>query len=97
MSPAGWLLVAAAVLALAAGWCANAEAALTLVSATGVAERPEHKGPLQTVSADLPRYMSVLLLLRVDPRDAWPRSWSRRPSCTGSATTGAPCWPRWAW
>ena len=64
MSPPGWLLVAAAVLALAAGWCANAEAALTLVAATGVAERPEHKGILQTVSADLPSYMSVLLLLR---------------------------------
>jgi CBS domain containing-hemolysin-like protein len=66
MAPAGWLLVAAAVLALAAGWCANAEAALTLVTATGVAERPEHKGTtLQTVAADLPRYMSVLLLLRI--------------------------------
>jgi CBS domain containing-hemolysin-like protein len=64
MSPAGWLLIAAAVLALAAGWCANAEAALTLVAATGVAERPEHKGTLRTVAADLPRYMSVLLLLR---------------------------------
>jgi CBS domain containing-hemolysin-like protein len=64
MSPPGWLLVAAAVLALAAGWCANAEAALTLVAATGVGERPEHKGTLQTVTADLPRYMSVLLLLR---------------------------------
>jgi CBS domain containing-hemolysin-like protein len=65
MAPAGWLLVAAAVLALAAGWCATAEAALTLVTATGVAQRPEHKGTLQTVAADLPRYMSVLLLLRV--------------------------------
>jgi len=66
MSPPGWLLVAAAVLALAAGWCANGEAALTLVTATGVAERPEHKGTtLQAVTADLPRYMSVLLLLRV--------------------------------
>ena len=64
MSPPGWLLVAAAVLALAAGWCANAEAALTMVAATGVAERPEHKGTLQTVATDLPRYMSVLLLLR---------------------------------
>jgi CBS domain containing-hemolysin-like protein len=64
MSPAAWLLVAAAVLALAAGWCVNAEAALTLVTATGVADRPEHIGPLKTVSADLPRYMSVLLLLR---------------------------------
>jgi CBS domain containing-hemolysin-like protein len=65
MAPAGWLLVAAAVLALAAGWCANAEAALALVTATGMAERPRHKGPLETVSADLPRYMSVLLLVRV--------------------------------
>jgi len=64
MSPYGWLIVAAAVLALAAGWCANAEAALTLVTATGVAERPEHKGPLEIVAADLPRYMSVLLLFR---------------------------------
>ncbi|MDQ2811209.1 MAG: hemolysin family protein [Actinomycetota bacterium] len=64
MTPPGWLLVAAGVLALVAGWCANAEAALALVSATGIAERPEHKGPLQTVGADLPRYMSVLLLLR---------------------------------
>jgi CBS domain containing-hemolysin-like protein len=64
MSPSGWLVAAAAVLALAAGWCANAEAALTLVTATGVAERPEHKGPLQAVAADLPRYMSVLLLIR---------------------------------
>ena len=64
MSPPGWLLVAAAVLALAAGWCANAEAALTLVTATGVAERPENKGALQAVAKDLPRYMSVLLLLR---------------------------------
>ena len=64
MSPPGWLLVAAAVLALAAGWCANAEAALTLVTATGVAERPEHKGTLPAVAKDLPRYMSVLLLIR---------------------------------
>jgi CBS domain containing-hemolysin-like protein len=65
MTPPGWLLVAAAVLALVAGWCANAETALALVSATGVAERPEHKGPLRVVAQDLPRYMSVLLLLRV--------------------------------
>ena len=64
MSPPAWLLVAAAVLFLAAGWCVNAEAALTLVTATGVAERPEHKGTLQTVAADLPRYRSVLLLIR---------------------------------
>ena len=64
MTAPAWLIVAAAVLAMAAGWCANAETALALVSATGVSERPGHTGPLQTVSADLPRYMSVLLLLR---------------------------------
>jgi CBS domain containing-hemolysin-like protein len=64
MTPPAWLLVAAAVLAFVAGWCANAEAALALVSATGVAERPEHQGRLGAVAADLPRYLSVLLLLR---------------------------------
>jgi CBS domain containing-hemolysin-like protein len=64
MTIAAWLLVASAALALAAGWCANAEAALTLVCATGIAERPEHQGPLGQVAADLPRHMSVLLLLR---------------------------------
>ncbi len=62
MTPPAWLLVAAAVLALVAGWCANAEAALALVSATGAAERADSR--LATVAADLPRYMSVLLLLR---------------------------------
>ena len=66
MTAPAWLLVAAAVLALVAGWYANAEAALALVSATGAAERAaghEH-GRLALVAADLPRYMSVLLLLR---------------------------------
>jgi magnesium and cobalt exporter, CNNM family len=62
MTIPAWLLVAAAVFALVAGWCANAEAALALVSATGAAERAD--GHLRTVAADLPRYMSVLLLLR---------------------------------
>src|SRR6201985_2745843 len=66
MTAPPWLLVAAAVLALVAGWCANAEAALALVSATGAAERAGDKhGKLAAVAADLPRYMSVLLLLRV--------------------------------
>jgi len=66
MTAPAWLLVAAAVLALVAGWCANAEAALTLVSATGAAERAagDKHGRLASVAADLPRYMSVLLLLR---------------------------------
>ncbi len=75
MTPPAWLLVAAAVLALAAGWCARGEASLTLMSATGAAERPDQlggegrkrpadEGPLRAVMADLPRYLSVLLLLR---------------------------------
>ncbi len=66
MTAPAWLLVAAAILALVAGWCANAEAALALVSATGAAERPSGNKQvrLATVAADLPRYMSVLLLLR---------------------------------
>jgi CBS domain containing-hemolysin-like protein len=66
MTAPAWLLVAAAVLALAAGWCANAEAALALVSATGAAERGagDEQNRLAAVAADLPRYMSVLLLLR---------------------------------
>jgi CBS domain containing-hemolysin-like protein len=83
MTPPAWLLVAAAVLALAAGWCARGEATLTLMSATGVTERsdqkhadqrhpdqpdrrrPDDRTPLRTVVAELPRYLSVLLLLRV--------------------------------
>jgi CBS domain containing-hemolysin-like protein len=70
MTAPAWLLVAAAFLAIVAGWCANAEAALTLVSATGAAERAAGDKPgskqsrLATVAADLPRYMSVLLLVR---------------------------------
>ena len=66
MTAPAWLLVAAAVLAFAAGWCANAEAALALVSATGAAERAagDKHGRLAIVAADLPPYMSVLLLLR---------------------------------
>jgi CBS domain containing-hemolysin-like protein len=66
MTAPAWLLVAAAVLALMAGWFANAEAALTLVSATGAAERAagDKHGRLAAVAAGLPRYMSVLLLLR---------------------------------
>src|SRR6201990_3106919 len=66
MTAPAWLLVAAAVLALVAGWCANAEAALALVSATGAAERApaDKRGRVATVAADLPPYMSVLLLVR---------------------------------
>ena len=68
MTAPAWLLVAAAILALVAGWCANAEAALALVSATGAAERAagnKQGRRLAAVAADLPRYMSVLLLIRV--------------------------------
>jgi CBS domain containing-hemolysin-like protein len=70
MTAPAWLLVAAAFLALVAGWGANAEAALALVSATGAAERAAGDRPgskqsrLAAVAADLPRYMSVLLLVR---------------------------------
>ncbi len=66
MTAPAWLLVAAAVLALVAGWCANAEAALTLVSATGAADRVAggKQARLAVVAADLPRYLSVLLLLK---------------------------------
>jgi CBS domain containing-hemolysin-like protein len=66
MTAPAWLLVAAAVLALVAGWCANAEAALALVTATGAAERAagSKQDRLKAVAADLPRYMSVLLLFR---------------------------------
>ena len=70
MTAPAWLLVAAAILALVAGWWANAEAALALVSATGAAERAAGDKPgskqsrLAAVAADLPRYMSVLLLVR---------------------------------
>jgi len=66
MTAPAWLLVAAAVFALVAGWCANAEAALTLVSATGAADRAagSKQQHLVTVAADLPRYLSVLLLLK---------------------------------
>ncbi|MBV9092580.1 MAG: HlyC/CorC family transporter [Streptosporangiaceae bacterium] len=74
MTPPAWLLVAAAVLALAAGWLARAEAALAFVSLTGTAstdgggeqaERPRRHDRLAAVAADPPRYLSVLLLLRV--------------------------------
>ncbi len=66
MTAPAWLLVAAAVLALVAGWCANAEAALALVSATGAADRAagDKQTRLTVVAADLPRYLSVLLLLK---------------------------------
>jgi CBS domain containing-hemolysin-like protein len=79
MTPPAWLLVAAAALALAAGWLASAEAALAITSIVGAAgqdkrndhdaaeipENPRRHERLAAVAADPPRYISVLLLLRV--------------------------------
>ena len=69
MSPQGWLIAAAIVLVLMAGWWASAEATLARLSAVGAeqlagATRPTSKR-LQAVFADLPRYLNILLLLRV--------------------------------
>jgi CBS domain containing-hemolysin-like protein len=65
----GWLLAAALALALLAGWCASAEAALVRISAAGAKELGRGRGqgstPLQVVLADVPRYLSMLLLARV--------------------------------
>ena len=69
MSAQGWLVAAAIVLVLMAGWWASAEATLARLSAVGAeqlvgAGRPASKR-LQAVFADLPRYLNILLLLRV--------------------------------
>ena len=65
----GWLLVAALALMLAAGWCTSAETALLRVSRAGAKELGRSAGeagePLQAVLADIPRYLSVVLLIRV--------------------------------
>src|SRR6266581_1250771 len=65
----GWLLAAALALTLLAGWCASAESALERVSRAGAKElgRGVGKGstPLQLVLADVPRYLSVLLLAQI--------------------------------
>jgi CBS domain containing-hemolysin-like protein len=65
----GWLLVAAAVLILLAAWCASAADALLRVSRAGAKELARApasgKTPLQAVLAEVPRYLSVLLLARV--------------------------------
>ena len=65
----GWLLAAALALTVLAGWCASAEAALERVSRAGAKElgRGVGKGstPLQYVLADVPRYLSVLMLARI--------------------------------
>ena len=65
----GWLLVAALALMLVAGWCTSAETALLRVSRAGAKELGRSAGeaaePLQAVLADVPRYLSVVLLVRV--------------------------------
>ncbi|HWG11764.1 MAG TPA: hemolysin family protein [Streptosporangiaceae bacterium] len=69
MSPQGWLVAAAIVLVLMAGWWASAEATLARLAAVGAeqlvgAGRPASRR-LRAVFADLPRYLNILLLLRV--------------------------------
>jgi CBS domain containing-hemolysin-like protein len=63
----GWLLAAALALTLLAGWSASAEAALARVSRAGAKElgRGEGSTPLQVALADVSRYLSVLLLVRI--------------------------------
>jgi CBS domain containing-hemolysin-like protein len=65
----GWLLAAAIVLTLLAGWCATAEAALARVSRAGAKELGRGVGegstPLQVVLADVGRYLAVLLFARI--------------------------------
>jgi CBS domain containing-hemolysin-like protein len=64
-----WLLVAALALMLLAGWCTSAETALLRVSRAGAKELGRSAGesaePLQAALADVPRYLSVVLLIRV--------------------------------
>src|SRR5215472_4433637 len=65
----GWLILAAAVLALFAGLCASADTALARVSRAGAKELAtsgrEASAPLQAVLAEVPKYVAVLLLARV--------------------------------
>jgi len=65
----GWLLVAALALMLLAGWCTSAETALLRVSRAGAKElgrsAADTAEPLQAVLAEVPRYLSVILLARV--------------------------------
>ncbi len=65
----GWLLAAALALTLLVGWCASAEAALARISRAGAKELGRGAGegstPLQVVLADVQRYLSVLVLVRI--------------------------------
>jgi CBS domain containing-hemolysin-like protein len=65
----GWLILAAAALALFAGVCASADTALARVSRAGAKELAASAGEassaLQAVLAEVPKYLAVLLLARV--------------------------------
>ena len=65
----GWLILAAAALALFAGLCASADTALLRVSRAGAKELAtsgrEASAPLKAVLAEVPKYIAVLLLARV--------------------------------
>jgi CBS domain containing-hemolysin-like protein len=69
MSAIGWLIAVSVVLTFAAGLCASADSALARISRTRVQElvAQNRRGArrLQDVISDAPRYLSVLLLLRV--------------------------------
>ncbi|HEX3753114.1 MAG TPA: hemolysin family protein [Streptosporangiaceae bacterium] len=69
MSAQGWLVAAAIVLVLMAGWWASAEATLARLSAAGAEQLTGTGGPaskrLRVIFTDLPRYLNILLLLRV--------------------------------
>ena len=69
MSAIGWLVAAAVVLTFGAGLCTSADSALARVSRTRVqelvAENRRGARRLQAVISDAPRYLNVLLLLRV--------------------------------
>ena len=79
MTAPAWLMVAAAVLALVAGWCANAEAALALVSATGVRTAGTHRplspfrrpAPLHERPAPAPGISEVLAAVLSRRRSPW--------------------------
>src|SRR5262249_38944754 len=64
-----WLLAAALALAPLASRCASAEAALARISRAGAKELGRGAGegstPLHVVLADLQRYLSVLVLVRI--------------------------------
>src|SRR5258708_3560163 len=65
----GWLIVAAAALALFAGACASADPAVLRVSRAGAKELATSarlaSAPLQAVLTEVPKYIAVLLLARV--------------------------------